>query len=398
MKLIKLEIEGYGSFKSQSWCPGDLNVLIGPNASGKSNLLRVLETLSLAAGGGLERDIEQKSERDSVLRYGDVSRSRLRAKMARIPACRDEAQDALMYEVTFARLGSSSSHRIESEILGNFDKVETGESREPLNLLVLASQQAVACSMDSKRFKAPPNSGPDDEALFSGAAGPLTAGRFVADFKKELADRKIHQDYYTRREAPSHTPRGILEDTRVDADGQNIISVLQRLYSRNRGFRREINTAMHAAFGEDFEKLVFRPTADERIRMQFLWRSMKSEQSAADPSGGTLRFLFLLAVLANPSPPPLIAIDQPETGLHPSMLPIVAEFARESANRSQVILTTHSPGFLDAFREDVPTITVVKREDGQTVLHVVSRDSLSYWLKHYTLGELFRSNELEAMK
>ena len=53
MKIIKLEVEGYRSLKSQTWCPGDLNVVIGPNASGKSNLLRVLEMLNAAAQGGL---------------------------------------------------------------------------------------------------------------------------------------------------------------------------------------------------------------------------------------------------------------------------------------------------------------------------------------------------------
>lgn len=155
---------------------------------------------------------------------------------------------------------------------------------------------------------------------------------------------------------------------------------------------------MRAAFGDDFDKLVFPPAADQRIQMRIRWRSLKREQSAADLSDGTLRFLFLLAVLANPSPAPLIAIDEPETGLHPSMLPIVAEYAREAATKAQVILTTHSPEFLNAFGDDPPTTTVVERQDGETVLRVVSGETLSYWLKDYTLGELYRSSELEAMK
>jgi predicted ATPase len=102
--------------------------------------------------------------------------------------------------------------------------------------------------------------------------------------------------------------------------------------------------------------------------------------------------------LANPSPPALIAIDEPETGLHPSMFPIVAEYARDASSRSQVILTTHSPVFLDAFGEDVPTTTVVERREGETILRTVSGSELSCWLKEYTLGELFRSRDLEAIK
>jgi predicted ATPase len=80
------------------------------------------------------------------------------------------------------------------------------------------------------------------------------------------------------------------------------------------------------------------------------------------------------------------------------MLSIIAEYARDAANKAQVILTTHSPEFLDAFGEDVPTTTVVERLEGQSVLRVLSGDELSYWLEQYTLGELYRSKELEAMK
>ena len=183
----------------------------------------------------------------------------------------------------------------------------------------------------------------------------------------------------------------------LNADGQNLVSVLHTLYSIDRDFKNEINTAMRTAFSDDFDEIVFPPAADQRIQLRLRWRSLEREQSAADLSDGTLRFLFLLAALANPSPPPLIAIDEPETGLHPSMLPIVAEYARDAANRTQVILTTHSPELLDAFGNEPPTTTVVEWKDGQTVLKVLSGDRLDYWLKKYTMGELYRSKELEAM-
>lgn len=105
---------------------------------------------------------------------------------------------------------------------------------------------------------------------------------------------------------------------------------------------------MKAAYGDDFEELVFPPAADQRIQLRVRWKSLKREQTAADLSDGTLRFLFLLTVLASPSPAALVAIDEPETGLHPAMLPIVAEYAVDASSRTQVILTTHSPQLLDA--------------------------------------------------
>ncbi len=116
-----------------------------------------------------------------------------------------------------------------------------------------------------------------------------------------------------------------------------------------------------------------------------------------DLSDGTIRFLFLMTVLCNPDPPPLIAIDEPETGLHPSMFPIIAEYAAEASKRTQVIFSTHSPQFLDAFGEYNPTTTVTVRKDGETKIKNLDGDTLKQWLEHYSLGTLFLSGDLEAL-
>ena len=95
----------------------------------------------------------------------------------------------------------------------------------------------------------------------------------------------------------------------------------------------------------------------------------------------------------------MVAIDEPETGLHPAMLPIVAEYAVQASSRTQVIFTTHSPSLLDAFGDHVPTTTVVGWADGCTTLSVLSGAELDYWLKkEYTLGELYRSGQLETVR
>jgi predicted ATPase len=398
MKIIKLEVEGFRSLRLQTWCPGDLNVLIGPNASGKSNLLRVLETLSMAAQGGLGKYIQQEGGMEPLVWDGQADRIRIRAKMTPIPPFADNVKDALTYELSLGRLGKSSAYRIDKEVLGNFSKVETGEMKEPFKLLERDPHHAVVYSIDAQRFEAPAEAVLQEEALLAVAGGPFTANKFVDEFQKELASWKIYQDFQTNSQARIRSPQVARAETQVGADGQNLIAVLHTLYTGSRQFKKEVNKAMRAAFGEDFEELLFPPDADRRIQLQIRWRSLQRERSAADISDGTLRFLFLLAVLANPSPAPLIAIDEPETGLHPSMLPIVAEYAREAANKAQVILTTHSPDFLNAFGDDPPTTTVVERRDGETILSVVSGETLSYWLKNYTLGELYRSSELEAMK
>jgi predicted ATPase len=216
-------------------------------------------------------------------------------------------------------------------------------------------------------------------------------------FSRELASWAIYHDLHVHRDAIIRQAAVARVEKQVEPDGQNLIPVLHTLYTDDRDFKKDINTAMRAAFGDDFDELVFPPAADQRIQLRIRWKSLKREQSAADLSDGTLRFLLLLTILASPSPPPLIAIDEPETGLHPSMFPIIAEYAVDATSRTQVIFTTHSPQFLDAFIDTKPTTTVAKWENGETALKVLEGEQLDYWLREYTLGALFRSGELEGM-
>ena len=181
------------------------------------------------------------------------------------------------------------------------------------------------------------------------------------------------------------------------ADGSNLIQVLHTLYTGERQFKQDFDLAMRAAFNDDFEEIIFPPDADQRIQLRLRWKGLKHAQSAADLSDGTLRFLYLIAILANPFPPELIAIEEPEVGLHPAMLPIIAEYARDASRHTQVILTTHSAELLDAFNEFEPTVSVAKWVEGQTQIEVLSGDRLRYWLQDYTLGKLYRSGELEEL-
>jgi len=90
---------------------------------------------------------------------------------------------------------------------------------------------------------------------------------------------------------------------------------------------------------------------------------------------------LIIDILASPSSASLIAIDEPEMGLHPSMLPIVAEYAVAATERTQVILTTHSPQFLNAFTETQPTITIAMCAQSETHLKNLNAQAFDYWLK-----------------
>ena len=398
MRILDIYINGYRSLANVRWQPERLNVLIGSNGSGKSNVLRALQTISTAATGGLSKLIQRDGGMERLVWDGQKEDINFRMKMSPYDENRDEIRDSLTYELELARIGQSSSYRIEQELLGNFHKMDSGESNQPFKLLERTPHNAVVFDPQEHGLRANEEDLDEAETLLSVAGGPLSANYFVRDFRKSVSDWTIYEDVHTNREAKIRQAAVTRNETTVEPSGQNLISVLHTLYSTDREFKNELNLAMKAAFGDEFEELVFPPAADQRVQLRVRWRSLKREQSAADLSDGTLRFLFLIAVLANPNPPTLIAIDEPESGLHPSMLSIVAEYARDASLRSQVILTTHSPEFLDAFGRDPPNTVVVDWRDGMTSLKPVSGEKLQYWLKQYTLGELFSSNELEAMQ
>lgn len=396
MNIQRIQIKGYRSLRDVIWTPGKLNVVIGPNGSGKSNLLRALALLQQAASGELPQ---------SVLRQGGIApllwdrkATELSWSVKTDPPVQhwDFTRDALTYELRLRQLGTTSSYRIEYEILGKYYEVETGRRPQPFKLLERDPRHAVTFDFEERALAAHEGSVPDDQTLLSLIPGPF-GNPVLIDFRDRLASWGIYHDLHVDQQATVRQAAVARLEKRVAPDGQNLIPVLHTLYTGDREFKKSVDSAMRAAFGTDFEELVFPPAADQRVQLRIRWRSLNTEQSAADLSDGTIRFLMLLSILASPEPGALIAIDEPEAGLHPSMFPIVAEFASEAAARTQVILTSHSPQFLDAFGKDTPTTTVARWVDGESRLAVIDGDELRRWLREYSLGSLYRSGELEEL-
>ncbi len=404
MKILELEVEGYRSLKKAKWEPGDLNVVIGPNAGGKTNILRVLELLSVAARGGLGDFVKREGGMEPLLWDGSADAIKMRVMTSPLGRQQDQSEVELIYNLELSRLGQSSAYTIDSELLlhiysDELSAFKVKEGDDSVMMLERNQNRARIFGTKKSQMIQLEEHVSEDETLLSLMRGPWSSvNLFVSNYQRELTSWGIYQDIHTNRVAPIRKPALTRPEKRVTSDAQNLISVLHTLYTGSREFKTEVNAAMKAAFGSEFEELVFPPAADSQIQLRVRWKSLKREQSAADLSDGTLRFLFLLTVLGNPEPPSLIAIDEPEIGLHPSMFPIIAEFAAEASKRTQVVLTTHSPDFLSAFSDSVPTTTVVEWRDGKTEFRVLSGNELDYWLKQYSLGELFRSGELDEME
>ena len=390
MRIKQLKIEGFRSLKNVTWEPGDLNILIGPNGAGKSNLLRFLELMTVAAKGDLGKYIQSLGGIGAIVWDGQA-----KGISFSLACSGDDGFSALeFYELQLARLGHSSAYLINREILAGREK----DSLERIECIKRNLGRALLRGglFDEVQEIKRENIN-DQETILSATSKILPIFDDVTLFKDYLSSFAVYHDIPSHHNSEMRRPSVSRIERRVDSDGQNLINVLHTLYTTNREFERSIDSAMRAAFGSDYEKLIFPPAADQLIQLRVRWKTLKREQSAADLSDGTLRFLFLITVLASPDPPPVIAIDEPETGLHPAMLPIIAEYAVDATLRAQVILTTHSPQLLDAFTDKNPTTTVTKWQDGETVLQNLSGDDLAYWLKEYTLGTLFKSGELESM-
>jgi predicted ATPase len=130
------------------------------------------------------------------------------------------------------------------------------------------------------------------------------------------------------------------------------------------------------------------------LRLMVKEDGLNSRTPATRLSDGTLRWLTLLIILLDPAPPPVICIDEPELGLHPDILPTLADLLREASTRTQLIVTTHSRSFLDAFTDTPEAVCICERVEGSTVIERLDSERVKVWLDKYSLGRLWTSGEI----
>ena len=115
-------------------------------------------------------------------------------------------------------------------------------------------------------------------------------------------------------------------------------------------------------------------------------------------SDGSLRYLFLLAILLDPEPPRFIGIEEPELGLHPDLIPKMADLLVDASSRSQLLVTTHSDILIDALSERPESVVVCEKHNGQTSMTRLDRSDLKVWLEKYSLGRLWMSGDLGGVR
>jgi predicted ATPase len=201
---------------------------------------------------------------------------------------------------------------------------------------------------------------------------------------------RIYRDWYVGREAAVRRPQdAALRNDHLDEDGGNLALVLSRL-ANDPTAKARLVAALKLLY-EDIDDYVV--VVEGGTAQLFLHEGRRS-MPATRLSDGTLRYLCLLAVLLNPTPPPLVCIDEPELGLHPDILPELATLLREASQRTQLVVTTHSDRLVDALTDEPESVVVVERDEGGSRLQRLDPVALAPWLAKYRLGTLWSRGDI----
>ncbi len=185
----------------------------------------------------------------------------------------------------------------------------------------------------------------------------------------------------------------IVQDSKtLRTDAANIAPFLYRLKTEAPNEYREIldTVRMVMPFFDEFQLDVM--TFGEAQKINLSWHQKGSDypMQPYHLSDGSIRFICLATALLQPNPPSMIIIDEPELGLHPAAISILAELIQDTAKRTQVIIATQSPSLIDQFA--IEDIIVVNRENGGSTFKRLKEEDFKEWLESYSVGELWTKN------
>ncbi|MBN2830426.1 MAG: AAA family ATPase [Candidatus Cloacimonetes bacterium] len=381
-----------------------LNVFIGTNGSGKSNLIEIINLLRslpsdfatyIRTSGGIG-DVLWRGSKDNMALI-DVTLSPLhRDYTSLIP---------IHHKLTFG--SSGLSYEITDEIIENTEK--TTSSFDDVQYFyrfnngnpVLSSferdddDNSIREQMWTKKRKL--RFFNKDEGL--DIRQSILSQRKDPAFYPELSylnsiynDIKIYKEWsfgnssLLRKPQKTDLPEDFLLET-----GENIGLVLNDIEHQIRG-RAKIQECMKKLF-EDYEDYSVKIHAGT-IQVCLKEKGLLSPVPANRLSDGTLRYLNLLAILCHPKPPKVVCIEEPELGLHPDMIGQIAQLVIEASERTQLFITTHSDIFIDALSGHSESVFIVDKENGETKIHQEKPEQIAKWIENYSLGQLWRKGEI----
>ena len=359
-KLDHITVRGFKSIASiEELKIGPLTVLIGPNGSGKTNFLGVFSFLNAVRTGGLQRYVAKAGGADRVLHFG----SRI--------------TDKLHIHISFGK--EVNQYEIELEPNGADELVPSAEFVYFWRKIEYDRPYSHALASDGRE---------------AGISRPHVRGihQYV---RKLLTSWCLYHFHDTSGASPMKKTADVNDNRRLRPDGANLAPFLHLLREKHEdAYRLIVSTVRQMApFFRDFALEPLRLNPD-KIKLEWKHEGTDAYFDTASLSDGTLRFMALATLLLQPTEfrPSVIVIDEPELGMHPYAITLLASLMKSASADSQVIVATQSSLLLDHFEAE--DVLVADRVDGATQFTRLDPSRLESWLEDYSLGQLWEKNEL----
>ncbi len=227
----------------------------------------------------------------------------------------------------------------------------------------------------------------------SGLLGKYGKQHYVA---QAVSGWVVYHFHDTSKTSPMRRKHPVSNFRELQPDAGNIAPFLRHIRDNHPlHYRRICDTIRQVApFFEEFILDVEQEGENSVTKLEWKQKGSSFPYQPWQLSDGTIRFICLTTALLQPNPPSTILIDEPELGLHPFALEMLAGLVHEAADKTQVIVSTQSPTLLNHF--DAENVVVVDRADGASRFQRLDADSLAMWLEEYALGELLQKNVIEA--
>jgi predicted ATPase len=392
MLIQSIDIKGLLSFKDASLEMRPLNVLIGPNASGKSNFLEILALLR-----ALPRDLPEFFRRSGgVAQWFWNGGDGASISSGTLETC---LRLNSISPATLLRYSVQVSERSHEMTIKNERLEETNPNLRTNPYPYLFDNKRGFAHIVSALERTAGQRLPEPPSEYTHFAQSILHERKDPSNYPELSSLAgefdkvaLFRESNMGRTILPRKPQGTDEPTTfVSEDFRNLALVVNKLQ-----LTPTITTIEGALrrFNQSFERVQVQIDGGTALLM-IREKGLDIPIPATRLSDGTLRFLALLTILCHPEPPPLICIEEPELGLHPDIIPVVAELLRSASERTQLVVTTHSKRLIDEFSDEPESVVVCERDPEEgTQFRRLSKDDLDVWLERYELGELWEKGEI----
>lgn len=347
--INRLAIENYRSLLRLVLPLEGLNVITGANGSGKSNLYRALRLLAETAQGGVVRALAGEGGLESTVWAGPETITR-RMKTGEVPVQGARRKNTLRLRLGFSdddfgyviSLGlpqpSQSAFHLDPEI--KRECIWAGPSYRPASLLVNREKNAVRIR-SGRSWDLLSHEINSFDSMFSQVADLNTTPE-VYRMREIIRGWRFYDHFRTDKDAPARRPQLGTRTPVLDHDGHDIAAALQTI--REIGDSNALDDAVNDAFPGS--RLDIAVQQDTRFSVEFFQNGLLRPLSGTELSDGTLRYLLWVAALLTPRPPLLMVLNEPETSLHPELLPALARLIIRASEETQVWVVTHAEGLI----------------------------------------------------